>query len=187
MERVPNDCKVSCRALVALEEKVDSIIEFNNRVDEDMYNHGRDGLKTQFLTYMAEARKERELRKSMEEESKQKRKNRLAIWSISVVLIAALLVYPVDKAWRVAGALVDLAEQAPTIIKLTADWKAFYENPPVHQMDPPPVVTPPEAQPFHVRPTKPRKPKTSFFEYEPRGVGLLHEPLLQSDNKPSFQ
>lgn len=111
---------------------------------------------------------------------KRKVRNRFIVGTI-LASLTLILTEPIKSGWQDMQSLIELAHQSPDIIQLTKDWKEFYANPPIHQMDPAPIVTPPEAQPFPRKHTQPRKPKESFFDYDPKGVGLLKEPAFQTD------
>ena len=113
-------------------------------------------------------------------EDDKRKKRRWVAAAVIVPVLCVLFAEPAQVGWKKIESLSDLAGKAPDIIKLTEEWKAFYAHPPVHPMDPPPIITPPEAQPFPKKQFRPRKPKTSFFEYDPRGVGLLKEPTFQT-------
>lgn len=58
------------------------------RLDEDFYNHGRDGLKTQFTTFVAEARGAREEQEKQHRTNSAKLNAMLVIATIALVLIA---------------------------------------------------------------------------------------------------
>ena len=59
-----------------------------DRLDEDMYNHGRDGLKTQFTSFVAEARGAREEQEKQHRTNSTKLNAMLVIATIALVLIA---------------------------------------------------------------------------------------------------
>jgi hypothetical protein len=118
-----------------------------------------------------------------EDSNKSKRKWRIGT---AILIIGIVLAAPIQDVWRTAETLRKLADEAPDIIKLTQDWKSFYSNPPVHQMEPAPIITPPDAQTSPKKKPPPRKKKDSFFEYEPGGVGLLHAPPLSSSSTAHY-
>lgn len=163
LQKHKNDCPVAI------------IQEQHNRMFKEMFNgdDGKHGFFAEMRGFVVAWNT-----RTVEDDKRKKRR-----WVAAAVIVPVLCVIfaePAQVGWRKIEALSDLAAQAPDIIKLTEDWKKFYANPPVHQMDQAPIVTPPEAQPFPKKQIHPMKPKTSFFEYGPKGVGLLQKPTLQT-------
>jgi hypothetical protein len=84
--------------------------------------------------------------------------NKRKFWG-SVAAIAGILVVllaePIQGVWKKVDALMDLAGEAPTLIKLTEDWQKYYENPPQQ--------TPATAPPSDSHPKLTPKKKPSYF------------------------
>ena len=141
------------------------------RIHKELFN-GDDG-KSGFIAEM------RSFVGDWNARTKQDDNHRKRRWVAAAVIIPCLCIVfaqPVQSGWKKVESLSDLAGKAGDIIKLTDDWKRYYENPPVHQMDPAPVVTPPSAQTLPKQKPAPKKPQKSFFEYGPQGVGLMQDP-----------
>ena len=141
----------------------------HERMYKEMFNgdDGKSGFFAEMRTFVTAW-------KTRTSEDDNRKKRRWVAAAVVVPVLCLVLAEPAQVGWQKVCALSDLAGKASDIIKLTDDWKRYYENPPVHPMDPPPTVTPPSAQPR-------KKQQKSFFEYSHGGVGLMKEHDLPQD------
>lgn len=157
---------------------IGSVKEQHDRMYKEFFN-GDDG-KSGFFAEMRTFATKITTRADDEDKRKgQSFKRKTIFWSgagVFAVILAVLLAAPAQQAWAKIGALSDLANKASTIIKMGDDWQRYHEQTTDQTKDSDPQK--PQPSPFK---NPPKKPKKSFFQYDPSGVGLMKEPIMNSD------
>ncbi|MDE2107378.1 MAG: hypothetical protein KGL39_59835 [Patescibacteria group bacterium] len=70
-----------------LEARMDQLLPWQERVDLDLYNHGREGIKTVLTTFVAEHRSAKEEREAQEKRNAQRTNMLLTIAGIVATLL----------------------------------------------------------------------------------------------------